>query len=271
MTEKIIFLGGCYSGDQAIREKIAASAKWIENIIRQCDYEPSLNLLSNENVFDKTKVTDNLYFHNQESFSEIAQKATKHISKNEIQVIRGLRAVETDEQFHIAIRAYHVAMSQLKQAFAGIFELSELSQGSFFEIATMIQIYKRPVLCLSHSDWGRPFGKMLTGCNSRLLRTESYCEKNLEEIVTKFLTVEILKYNNVTVNIRMPAYLQEKLNQLAESNKMNQSEFLRWLVQNHIDNPGFYFENIEDITGSFARENQAIREMKYREVNGENI
>lgn len=253
LTEKIIFLGGCYSGDQIVREKIAASAKWIENIIRQCDYEPSLNLLSNENVFDQTKITDNLYFHNQESFSATAHNAMKHISEKEIQVIRGLRAIETDEQFHIAIRAYHVAMSQLKKSFAGIFELSALSQGSYYEIATMIQVYQRPILCLSHSDWGRPFGKMLTGCNSRLLRTEWYCEKNLEEIITKFLNVEILKYNNVTVNIRMPAYLQEKLNQLAESNKMNQSEFLRSIVQKYIEGysePKYYIylENQNDKT-----------------------
>ena len=236
MTEKIIFLGGCYSGDQIVREKIAASAKWIENIIRQCDYEPSLNLLSNENVFDQTKITDNLYFHNQESFSATAHNAMKHISEKEIQVIRGLRAIETDEQFHIAIRAYHVAMSQLKKSFAGIFELSALSQGSYYEIATMIQVYQRPILCLSHSDWGRPFGKMLTGCNSRLLRTESYCEKNLEEIVTKFLTVEILKYNNTAFTIRLPAYLLEQLNEMSQKSNMSSNELTRFLIKNHAEN-----------------------------------
>ena len=119
---------------------------------------------------------------------------------------------------------------------AGIFELSEISQGSYFEIATLLHQYQRPVLCLSYEN-GRSFGKMITGHQSRLLRTVRYNDDNLDTIVTRFLTVEIQKYKMVAFNFRLPSYLLERLNELSmESGYENPSKFLRWLIRNYVDN-----------------------------------
>ncbi len=151
--------------------------------------------------------------------------------------MQGLRQFENEEDCKIAIKACNIALKQLKICIAAIFELSAISQGSYFEIATLLQQYQRPILCLSHKEFGRKFGKMINGHPSRLLRTIRYNDSNLEDIVTKFLTVEINNYKMVSFNFRLPSYLQSRIIELTnEGGYKSTSDFLRWLIQNYIDN-----------------------------------
>jgi hypothetical protein len=83
------------------------------------------------------------------------------IKKYDIDSIRAIRSFPSDQDFMLSVMACGIALHELQESIAGIFELSFETHGSYSEIYKLLE-YKRPVLALPRAD-GRPFGRMLTG------------------------------------------------------------------------------------------------------------
>lgn len=236
-TIKKIFLGGSYSADEETRKNVSSYAKLIEKAIKKCGFKPSLNLLTNEKIFDKTESAQGITFENGQHFLKIGEEVLSSVKQKEIEAIRGLRHFTSDEQFIIAQMACNIALTELRQSMAGIFELSAQSQGSYMEIGLMIFHYQKPVLALSHEAWGRRFGKMLTGLPSQLLKTVKYNDDNLEEIIEKFLLKDLADKKLKVFSYRVPVGLQKQIQQTAkEKGFKSASEFIRHVVEDYLQN-----------------------------------
>jgi len=237
MAEKEkIFVGGAYSVGKESRKFIADRAKIIEDKIIELGYIPSLNLLSNENVHSDKADAATVQFRNNGYFLEVGKKVIASIKKKKLDEIRALRYFENEEIFAVCSMASNIALSELSQSIGAIFELSDVSQGSYMEIGLAVFLHQIPVLALSHES-GRHFGTMLTGLNSNLLKTVKYNDDNLESIVETFLMRDVPdKMFNVAA-FRLQVARQKKLKELAiEKGFKNVSEFYRHIVESYLDN-----------------------------------
>ncbi len=233
-----IFLGGCYSEEKAVREKVAQYGKRIDKAIRKCGYEPSLNLLGNPKVHNETKKADGIKFSDGEYFLKVGEKVVSSFSRKEMESVRGVRAFESEEQFLIKYMACNIALTELQKSVAGIFELSAVSQGSYLEIGLLIYHYQVPVLALSHEEWGRHFGTMLIGSPSPLLQTVKYNDKNLDEIIDGFLLKDLPEKKLKLISFRIPALLERKLKDAAAQNGFQtSSELFRHALEKYLSEP----------------------------------
>lgn len=231
-----IFLGGSYTSDQESRKQIALYGRRIEKIIIECNYIPSLNLLTNEKIFDKVDSPDGIFFENGEHFLKVGERILSKVSKKEIESIKGLRDCESDDYFMVSMMACNISMSEIHTSVAGIYETSKQSQGSYYEISYMLNVKKVPVLCLSHNDFGRKFGKMLIGQKTRLLRCVRYNDENLDEIVREFLTTDVKEKNLAQLSYRLPAGYYNKLKIVAkEKGFKNVSDLVRNITERYLE------------------------------------
>lgn len=234
-TKNKIFLGGSYSADEETRKNVSSYAQRIKTAIEKCGFKPSLNLLTNEKIFDKTESAQGISFEDGQHFLKVGENILSSVKQKDIEAIRALRHFKSDEEFIIAQMACNIALKELRQSIAGIFELSAHSQGSYLEIGLMIFHYQKPVLALSHEDWGRKFGKMLTGLPSQLLKTAQYNDDNLEEIIERFLLKDLPDKKLKIFSYRVPVGLQQQIQQTAkEKGFKSSSEFIRYIVEEYL-------------------------------------
>lgn len=235
MEKRKIFLGGAYSADASIREKVAKYAKVIEETIIKSGFIHSRNLLSNAKVHSNKPDAREVSFESTgEPFIQVGDEAIKEITKRKIDDLKSLRSYKSLEEFEVCLRAANIAFQELRSSnMGGIFELSAVSQGAYLEIGLMIYHLQRPVLCLSHEDFGRPFGTMLTGSQSLLLKTIRYNDENLVKIVEKYLLVDLSFKKLANLSYKLPVELKLKIDQEAKEKNSNASEVMRSIVENY--------------------------------------
>lgn len=233
MKKYKVFVGGNYSGDAETRGKIAIYGQRINKAVIDCGFEPSLNLLGNTNVFKGAKA-ENVKFENGRFFLDVGGETISK-TKKEMQEVSGLRSYASQEEFEICYMAANIAFNELEKSIAGIFELSAVSQGSYLEIGLMIYHLFKPVICLSHESFGRPFGTMLTGSKSLFLKTIRYNDENLEQIIKDFLLRDLKERLIKSITYRIPVFRDIQMKEIMKKQGYtNISDFVRDIVEKHI-------------------------------------
>lgn len=232
-----IFIGGCYSASVDERAEIASRAERIEAIVKECGYEPSLNLLASKELHKDVKNAVGLKFNDGRFFLTLGRKKIQSVSEHTLESIRSLRRSSdiSDEYFRQCYMANRVMLDELKSSIAGIFELSYTSQGSYLEIGLLIYQKQVPVLCLSHEK-GRYFGKMLVGSPSKLLILKRYDDSNLEKIVSDFLVTDLERRRMKSFNIRVNAITEAEISEAVRAEGFDSiSDFASHAVEKYLD------------------------------------
>lgn len=231
---ELIFIGGCYSADKETRSKIAIYGKRINQAVIDNGFKPSLNLLGNPEVFKGVEKAEGIKLSDGRLFLDVAGQLISK-SKKSYENVRGLRYFETENKFRNDFMASAIAMSELKNSIAGIFEISSMSQGSYYEIALAIHYYQIPVLALSH-ETGREFGRMLTGSDSLFLQTAKYNDSNLEAIIEKFLKKDLYNRKLKGFSYKIPQMQDVRMKKaMAKKGYDNISEFMRNMIDEYLE------------------------------------
>jgi len=230
-----IFLGGSYSSGPGERSKIADAGKIIENVIRRCGFEPSLNLLTEKKVHSHAAKAEEVKFSNGQYFLQVGEKVLSSILRSQLEKFRGMRSFGANDEFIICAMAANIALSELKSSVAAIFELSEKSGGSMMEIGLAAFYHQIPILALSSESWGKSFGTMLTGLPTNLLKTVKYNdETHLENIVEKFLIKDYPEKKLFNATYKLSAKLKRELEKEAFEKKVSVSELVRQSVERYL-------------------------------------
>jgi hypothetical protein len=231
---KKIFIGGAYSCSEEMKKKIAKRAKIIENVIVDCGFIYNKNFLSDPRIHENKPKADHVNFQNGESFIDAGNKAIKEYTMRTKELVRGLRYYPENDTFDISLKATSIALRELKQSDAAIFELSATTQGSFGEIFLMLYHFQRPVLALTHKDFGNLFGTMLTGSPSVFLQTKQYDDSNLEEIIRTYLLTDLPSRKIQKTSVLLPVFLHKDLKRILAKENKSMSEVIRELVENYV-------------------------------------
>ena len=231
---KKIFLGGSYSCSEEMKIRISKRAKIIEQTIIECGFIHSRNLLSDPRVHENKPKAEHVNFPDGESFVDIGNKAIKEYTMRTKELVRGLRYYSDDNEFNTGLQATSIALKELKQSDAAIFEMSAVSQGAFGEIFLMLYHFQRPVLALSHNEFGRSFGTMLTGSPSVFLQTKKYNDNDLEETIKQFLLKDLPNRKIQKTSVLLPVFLYQDLRKILTKENKSISELIRELLEDYV-------------------------------------
>lgn len=139
--------------------------------------------------------------------------------------------------------AYSQLNKYLKNSDVYIAEISKPSVGIGYEISQAIAM-KKPALVLCHKDSSFQPLATIEGNKSKYLRFEIYEEKNLEEIVNKFMKEAKQKVDTKFILIISPE-IDRYLEWASENRRMHKAQVVRSAIEDLIEQDKEYQEYLK--------------------------
>jgi nucleoside 2-deoxyribosyltransferase len=139
----------------------------------------------------------------------------------------------SDEDSQHVEEAYILYMNSLKECDVVIAEVTDMSSGIGFMIATALNL-KKPVLTLFDNKSSRNPSKTLTGARNKLLEFAEYSNSSLEQKINKFLISAKQKLDTKFILI-IPAEIDRYLEWASTEKRMHKAQIVREAIEKVMD------------------------------------
>ena len=166
------------------------------------------------------------------NLQKVYTQIIKELKTSGVTVDESLIKRTSDQDAQDVELAFKLNMRSIKNADVIIAEVTELSSGIGFLIATALN-EKKPVIALHNSEINSKQSKMLKGAQNKLLHFYTYTPESLSETIAKAVSLAKQKLDTKFILI-IPAEIDRYLEWASKEKRMHKAQLVREAIDSII-------------------------------------